>query len=189
MFWNNSWQVKTHRDCMSLVKTIHSLSIGQICPGWSPTPRSAQGCAPEGSAGHWAGRAPAGAWGLPAPLLPTASALPGGTAALAAQPPSPALPCQPCPALPTTDAERDEVPRQGNASKRADCTQSFPQACDLPNCTPAVVLHCFSELQKAQIRACAFGFIFSTSKIAVRLAETVLSTGVYPMNQHCKTEF
>lgn len=172
MFWNNSWQVKTHRDCMSLVKTIHSLSTGQICPGWPPTPQSV--CSREEL---WAQGWEGSCWGLglaSTVLLPTPSALPRGHSSPGSTtPPSPALP-----ALPTTDAERDEVPGPGNASESAHCTESCPQACDLPNCTPAVVLHCFSVLQKAQIRACAFGFIFSTSKIAVHLAETVLSTGV-----------
>lgn len=57
----------------------------------------------------------------------------------------------------------------------------------LPNCTPGLALRWFGVLHKAQLGACAFRFIFSTSKIAAHLAETVLSTGVCPMNQQCKT--
>lgn len=125
---------------------------------------------------HWAQGCESSCWGLGLAstiLLPPASAL-------AAQPLQP----QPCPGQP--GAAREEVPGQGNGSESANCTESFPPAPGLPNCTSAVALRCFSVLQKAQIGARAFGFIFSTSKIAVPVAETVLSTGVYPMNQQCK---
>lgn len=152
-----------------------------------------EGCAPGRSAGHRGGRAPAGAWGSPAPSCcphPHIWQAQGHSSPGSSAPPSPgpASPALGSPELPrTTDAARDEVPGQGDGSKSADCTGSFPQACGLPNSTSAVLLHCFSVLQKAQAGARAFRFILSTGKVAAHLAEAVLSTGVDPVNQQCKT--
>lgn len=201
MFWNNSWQVKTHSDCMNLVKPIHSLSTGKICPAWFRTPLSARGAsAPKTSAGQTDVRALArgpeahqhssAARHLKSGLRCTASSgsiarkSPDGVSVVRAPLLAVRIRSQ------TTDAARDSLPRQGNGSL-ADLKVQIALKVSLKSvifhislllwfCTVSEIT---SMLKKAQIGASAFRFMFITSEIAVHLADIVLGKVVYLTNQ------